>query len=527
MQMTTTLPTKRNNLDDIARVLLDPVQYIETFLFVKNKDAQIVPLRLNPIQRRLARLETKRNIKLKGRQAGMSTWELAKRFYRLATTPNWTIVTVAHVDDVAEKLLETIKLFYECLPPEVKPIAGKNTSSELYFSELNSRYTVYTAKGFAPARGTTINDAHLSEAAWYDNPRKITNGLMQSITKDAYVDIESTANGAGGYFFNQYKESIAGDTSYKPFFFTWFDDPEYRFSDKQARTMNVDPDMALDDEEKKLVTVHGLTKQQINWRRWKKRELKDDFAQEYPEDDDSCFLISGRTYFDKASVKRAKLIGERQPVRVEDNGGLKVYAEPQLHRYIIGADVAEGLATGDYSTASVLDLSTGDEVATLHGHWNEHDFAVRLRDLSKRYNGALLGVERNNHGHAVLTTLIYELAYSQYLYFHQDYDQQGKITKKPGWITSSKTKPIALSTLQQALLDAPDTFHDGAFFGECNTFVYHDNGSIGAQDECHDDRVMARAIAQEIFKSFGQRHVAAPPTGAGDRPILNNYRTGY
>jgi hypothetical protein len=58
-----------------------------------------------------------------------------------------------------------------------------------------------------------------------------------------------------------------------------------------------------------------------------------------------------------------------------------------------------------------------------------------------------------------------------------------------------------LSTLQQVLESGPELFHNAAFFGECSTFVYHDDGSIGSINGCHDDLVMARAIGQEALKS--------------------------
>lgn len=519
--------SQRFELDrnDLGDVLFNERKYMETFLTVKSKKAKMVPFLLSPIQRRVNREETRRNIKLKPRQVGMSSYELGKRFNRFCTRLNWNIVSIAHEDKTTELLLQTVHQFLKNLPPQMQPRTQYANRQEIYLPELNNRWIIYTAGGKnGVGRGTTINDIHGSEVAYWPNPENIIAGLMETAPMDAYVDLESTANGAGGFFHKHYNEAKEGLNGYKAFFFPWWWQPEYRIPDARAFEFNVDPYSPYEEDEQKLVDLYKLDRQQINWRRWKKATVKDKFEQEYPEDDESCFLTSGRTYFDKATVKRARLVGETAPIETRDSGDLKIWKKPVLgQQYLIGADVAEGLAHGDYSVASVLD-QRGDEVATLHGHWNPHTFAEKLKALSLEHNHAQIVVERNNHGHAVLVTLINELAYGNRVYHHQDYDQKGQVVKKPGWITSSKTRPIMLDTLHKLLEDGPELFHNAAFFGELNTFVYHDDGKIEAIDGCHDDLVMARAIATEVWKHKFSRPPAAPmAAGQGQRPLSQGY----
>jgi hypothetical protein len=418
----------KNGSDELAEVLLNERKYIETLLTVKTKKAKMVPFKLSPIQLRVSREETRRNIKLKPRQVGMSTYELGKRFARFCTRLNWTVVTVAHDAPTTELLLQTVHQFYKNLPPELQPRTQYANRSEIYFPELNNRWVIFTAgSNNGPGRGTTINDIHGSEVAYWPNPKDILGGLLETAPKDAYVDLESTANGAGGFFHQHYNEAKHGLNGFKAFFFPWWWQPEYRISNAEAPSFGVDPFSTYEEDEQRLVDRYNLDRQQLNWRRWKRSVVKELFEQEYPEDDETCFLTSGRTYFDKEAVKRAKLVGEYAPVETRDSGDLLIWKRPLPGQtYLIGADVAEGLADGDYDAGIVLD-ETGDEVATLRGHWNPHIFAQKLKDLSEEYNEALVVVERNNHGHAVLTTLIYELAYKHRVYHHQDYDQRGKL----------------------------------------------------------------------------------------------------
>ena len=55
-------------------------------------------------------------------------------------------------------------------------------------------------------------------------------------------------------------------------------------------------------------------------------------------------------------------------------------APPEEDNYVIGVDVAEGLAYGDYSCAQVLD-GLGRQVACWHGHIDPYAYADMLVNL--------------------------------------------------------------------------------------------------------------------------------------------------
>jgi len=475
--------------------LLDNLKYIELVLKVRTKNAKTVPFRLNPIQKLVAKERALRNIYLKPRQIGLSTFILASNFADVATTPNWFVRVAANDKDTTETLFQTIRFFYDSLPKELKPVTRYENKRELFFPRLNSGIDVMTAGGDAPGRGTTINALHCSEVAfWRGDPESILAGMLESVPLSGKVDLESTPNGVGGMFYQKYMLAKSGEGEYKSHFFPWWLDPGYSLTDEQAQALGVAVDRPLSDDEQTLFNRVDLTREQLNWRRWKSTSASKLFAQEYPEDDASCFLVSGSGYFDSEAITRAKQIGEREPLSTEDNGHLKIWQEPKAgQRYFIGADVAEGLNTGDFSAAYVLDQS-GEQVAALHGHGTPHSYAEKLDKLGRRYNNALLAPERNNHGHAVLSTLMFELDYPT-LYKHEDYDSSSG--ERPGWVTSSKTKPIAINNLAEFLKDAPECFHDVDLFQELRTFVEKD-GKLGATSGCFDDRVMALAIALTV-----------------------------
>ena len=165
--------------------------------------------------------------------------------------------------------------------------------------------------------------------------------------------------------------------------------------------------------------------------------------------------------------------------------------------YVIGADVAEGKIEGDYSVAQVLDKDC-NVVAKWYGHIDPDLFGFELVKLAKFYNDAYLGVESNNHG---LTTLKAVQIYDYWnLYFAKIYDRfTDSITKKLGWQTTSKTKPMAIDKLAEFVRDFHIGIEDKTTIQELLTYIIEENGSTNAQQGCHDDCVMSLAIALQVW----------------------------
>ncbi len=90
--------------------------------------------------------------------------------------------------------------------------------------------------------------------------------------------------------------------------------------------------------------------------------------------------------------------------------------------------------------------------------------------MGQWYNNALIAVERQNHGHATLRALANEVGYPS-IYYHIDYDQLMKrAVSAPGWNTSSKTKPIMMNGLREAIRDGDIIVRWAQFIEEAMTF---------------------------------------------------------
>ncbi|HLI76115.1 MAG TPA: hypothetical protein VKV02_04150, partial [Acidobacteriaceae bacterium] len=167
-------------------------------------------------------------------------------------------------------------------------------------------------------------------------------------------------------------------------------------------------------------------------------------------------------------------------------------------RYVLGVDTAGGGDDGDFAAVQVVDVATGMQCAELQERMRPAELAEVCAHLAHRFGGALVAVERNNHGAAVLALL--ETRPEVTLY------RQGA---QPGWLTSAASRPEMLAQLGTLLLQNPERFMSRRLLGECRTFVTDERGRAGAANGAHDDLVMSMAIAQAVRSELMERGVAS------------------
>jgi Terminase RNaseH-like domain len=463
---------------------------ISALLQVRNKARGLVPLRPNRAQKEFSQNCTRRNIVLKARQMGITTYVAARFFIQTITHPGTMTVQVAHDQESAEEIFKIVHRFWENLPETMKRgalLRSRANVRQMVFPRLDSEYRVATAADVNAGRGLTIHNLHCSEVArWSREPEEALASLRAAVPVDGNIVLESTPNGAGGIFYDEWQR--ASETGYSRHFFPWWYDVEYR--DKTG-SIDVSP---LTTEEEELVRRAGLSHSQIGWRRVNRAQLRGLAAQEYAEDPVSCFRASGECVFELEAIERA-LENPVRPMMVCENGRLTIWFEPRRGRqYIIGIDPAGGGSEGDYACAEVIDRQTGMQCAELHGHYSPRELALKAIELGNTYNQGLLVVERNNHGHGVLANL----RTAEYSRVYRDGNQDG-------WLTSAVTRPAMIENLAAVLAIKPELFVSPRLLAEFRTFIRRRDGSSGGASGTHDDCVMAMAIALAAREAMAGR----------------------
>jgi hypothetical protein len=452
-------------------------------------------LRLNETQKRFCLDRTGRDVALKPRQIGFTTLEQARDVWHFLTVPGARVVATCQSlqDNTPLKLLSNnYRVMFEGLERSGLRLNFRaQSATEWVLADRDASLRIVPAgaseaSASKKGRAGTITRLHLTETAYYEYADETLNALLECVPAreiGSEIVSESTANGAAGYFYRQCQAAKSGLSSYRFHFFPWFGQSEYATALEQGETVE-----AANEREQRLVAL-GVTPGQLKWYRQKVTEKEQDLVdQEYPSDEETCFLVSGRALFEQA-VTTALLARACDPIEIRERGRVRIYEKPVGGEdYVLGVDTSEG-GGGDPSGGILYRRSTGAHVATIDGQFPPHDLARASVVLCSEYNHAILVVERNNHGHAVLQAAQREQRYKK-IYEHED--------KKPGWPTTPVTRPIVLDALEDVHRKGFWKSPDKNLLGQMRKFVITDTGKAEAARGEHDDLVIAAAIGWAV-----------------------------
>lgn len=183
-------------------------------------------------------------------------------------------------------------------------------------------------------------------------------------------------------------------------------------------------------------------------------------------------------------------------------------------RYVIGVDVGDGLGQ-DYSVITVVREPTieepAEEVAQYVSNTVRPSQLAFICDAIGRFYAdgdgieAQVAIELNNHGSAVQDLLQLHLGYCNFYVWEvvDAADPSARYTKRIGWATTYRTRPILLEkfhdavTTQDPITGLSDfRLHSPITRGELRHFVTE--GLLGEAEHAkgqHDDAIFASAIA--------------------------------
>lgn len=453
---------------------------IEEMLRVRNREGVLLPLRANAAQLAFEQSRGQRNIVLKARQMGITTWVAARFFLKTITACGVLTVQVAQTREAAEGIFRMVQRFWECLPVELRkgPLRRSRANvGQMRFPELDSEFRILSAGDEGAGRGLTIQHLHCSELSrWPGDAQETLAGLRAALAPRGELVMESTPNGACGCFYEEWGKA-ATDGTVRHFFPWWMEDA---YVAEEVTNFT--------EEERNLKEEHNLSARQIGFRRGLQASYRRLRAQEFAEDPESCFKASGDCCFEVEAVER-RLAEVDDPLWVEREGALHTWF-PALpgKKYLVAVDTAGGGPEGDFAAIQVIELKEGHQCAELQQRISQLDQARLAAMLARRYNGAKIAVERNNHGSAVLA----------YLESTEHYDNVYEANGLPGWLTTSGNKPGMVSRMGALLVESPELFRSRRLLAECRTFVSMQGGKTGAANGAHDDCLMAMAIAQAV-----------------------------
>ena len=506
-------------------------------------------------------IKEKRPVKviiLKARQMGFSTAVEAICYWWTSTNFNINSVIIGNDEKSSLNLYRMFRRYFDNTNILFKPSVRYNTKSDLTFEKfdengkqigLGSAIKIETAKNKSAGRSDTINFLHGSEVATWESGEDLVASLMQTVPdaevmeKPSMVFLESTAEGRGNYFHKEYVAAAEGKNNYQPAFAPWW------ILDTYERDATFEDLGKLNDYELFLVDLmkqghdtlghhFPISEEAIPRKLAFYRRKAKDFAatperlpQEYPSTWQEAFIASGKNVFNPLALQEMEKDAtpledveyykitpledrpyeefELEQIPFEENetpddftykAPLKIWEKPKPYKeYVIGADVAEGLKGGDFSVATVVDISTMEVVARWRGHCDPDKFGEILGALGTYYNYALIGVEVNNHG---LTTVqkLRDTFYTNLYKRDRGYDEEWETpTVNLGWKTDMRTKRLMIDDLIKLVRERVIKDRDIVFINEAFSYVRDERGRMNAEEGSHDDVVMSTAIAYQLF----------------------------
>lgn len=306
--------------------------YAAANLWIRTKSGKVQSFRLNKAQQYIhekleeqkARTGKVRAIILKGRQQGCSTYVEGRLYWRTTMTKGVRAFILTHEDDATKNLFEMAQRYHENSVPQLRPSTAASNAKELIFDRLDSGYRVGTAGNKAVGRSSTIQFFHGSEVAFWPYAAEHAKGVLQTIPDDEGTEVilESTANGVGNYFHDQWKRAESGESEFIAVFVPWFWQDEYRKRPPEG--------FSLTDEEEELAEQYGLDTEQLAWRRMKITGLSagganglSAFRQEYPMNAAEAFQTTGG-----AGLITPDAVMRARKAEVRGNGKLIVGVDP-------------------------------------------------------------------------------------------------------------------------------------------------------------------------------------------------------
>lgn len=538
-------------------VMRSPAAWFEAFGAIQVKGGAVMrhpDLRANYLQREISSVvewcivnqAPCRILILKPRQRGCSTFSVAA-FYRWLANDKKRGCIIGGAHDQGNNLFKMLKMY-----AENDEFTGSNKAKVLDREARwpnGSRAVQQTARNPEAGRSGTFEAVVATEVArWSEegvaNAADVLAGLLKCVPSipGTLVILESTAGGASGDFWERWQKGItfeelqAGKDGFVKVFAPWF-----VFDDavRDPAKEDIESDADLSEKELELTVQHGLTLAQVAWMRWAIREECkgdfDTFCQDYPFDDESAFLRSGRRRFNAVCLRNMKESARIYPtifgafdMQGEDVAFRETRPEDARvmlweHRregcaYLVSVDPMTGssqVSGKDPDNHGVLVWRKGyfengrgwvpsRLVGQLIGDWTEWErnkkyelkwdidvLEEQIWRMSRYWGDCIIVIEENmDRGLIHMLNLRGANLYEEEMFNKREFTT----TKRLGWRTNVQTRERAIEVLAKHIREMDVDIHSPMLIAELESFIVKESGRSEAMSGKHDDLVLSAAL---------------------------------
>jgi len=276
---------------------------------IVDRNSNSIPFKLNSVQTNVLENLHSRNLILKARQLGMSTFAVLYLLDETLFNDNLSSGIVSYSLEHAQHIFKRIiGHALDTLPKELKSFTGvvQRSAREISFNNGSSLRVDTTLRGGSYPL-VLISEFGKTCARNPQKAEEVITGTLQSVPRDGKVIIESTGEGNEGYYADMVMEAHRrGNENLSPldyylFFYSWLEEPSYTLTEK------INYDVSLTDYFNKIEKETGkvITQGQRNWYAVQSKILGDKIKQEFPSTVSESFLSSSDAFYFAEAITKA------------------------------------------------------------------------------------------------------------------------------------------------------------------------------------------------------------------------------
>ena len=288
--------------------LHDKLYRMDNLYHIVDRDGNNIPFKMNHVQLDVFKSIHKRNLILKARQLGMSTFsvlylldEALFNFYMACGIVSYSMEHSQHI------FKRIIGHALDYMPKEIRPLGINNRSArEISFNNGSFLRVDTTLRGGA-YQLVLVSEFGKTCARSPQKAEEIVTGTLNTLSQSGVAIIESTGEGNEGFYAQMVTEAATrGNKDLSPldyhlFFYPWYLEPSYILNQK------VSYDIALTDYFDNIEKEANVKLSQLQrfWYAHQKSLLGDKIKQEFPSTIPEAFLSSSDAYYYSEYISKA------------------------------------------------------------------------------------------------------------------------------------------------------------------------------------------------------------------------------
>lgn len=460
----------------------------------------------------------------KTRQSGLSTVFSLYALWRLLAKPAENIDVVSLSQLKAQEFVKKFKTSLAIQPSFFVKECIENNKQKLRFKHPNGEISTITSESMSEnaGRSDSLSLLILDELAFYKSDRMVQSIIASAIPtltrtngREVIISTPNGTTGAGSYYYNQVQEAKLGlDPTTKYVQVKWWEIGDMEKVKGPKRGYNKQLAQAISEN------YYHNPESRERWNSFFEPIAKDPNSNpflkfqfgslgefKYRQEILGEFIISGDRVLTPDAMAKVKagiknpimkdfLCLNGSPVKEMHNYWVWKHPEPD-GKYICTLDPSQGTSQ-DRACIQVLDVNNMEQCAEFYGFAATTQLPGMVKDIARVYNDAYVVIEANSIGDGVFNSLYYNQLDPYGNVFKQK-KTSNSITRFTGWITDVKTRKLMTTEVFDWLTNAEMFSHLHLYservYTELETWIVDSKGKFIHANSCHDDSIMAFALA--------------------------------